>query len=230
MKRGRRHVPRGVLGLVLFVASVIGSLYIAPGMLARGLGVENPLMTVMSGSMWPELQRGDLVIIRRVDPTDIKIGDVIVFHHDTGLAVHRVVRIQGQSLTTRGDANSAEDDPITFEDVVGRVPIVAGGLAKIPFVGNAALQMNTGNQTASVDGAPPVTGNPFGLLRTFVASPLGFIMLILLPALLTFGPNIRALAVGRGPRSRRMRRQVELLSRMEGVWGEARAKRALRIH
>ena len=68
------------------------------------------------------------MFVQGVNPLeDIRIGDVIIFNtpFKTIPIVHRVVAItnvDGQfSFTTKGDANSSPDQPITPEQIVGRV-------------------------------------------------------------------------------------------------------------
>ena len=73
-------------------------------------------------------EKGDLMFVQGVNPLeDIRIGDVIIFNtpFKTIPIVHRVVAItnvDGQfSFTTKGDANLSPDQPITPEQIVGRV-------------------------------------------------------------------------------------------------------------
>ncbi len=75
---------------------------------------------VLSGSMRPGLQPGDVVITHRVPISSLQVRDVIVFRPpDEGgkQTVHRIVKIAEQdgktSITTRGDANSVDDATVT---------------------------------------------------------------------------------------------------------------------
>ncbi|MFC1946500.1 hypothetical protein ACFLXY_01120 [Chloroflexota bacterium] len=52
------------------------------------------------------------MIVQAIDPDTIKVGDSIVFHHEYGLTVHRVVDLNEWTITTKGDANPADDDYI----------------------------------------------------------------------------------------------------------------------
>lgn len=83
---------------------------------------------VLSGSMEPELYKGDLILVKE---TDIyKQNDVVVFQDGNSLVVHRIIEIDGDAITTKGDANTSADEPISVSDVKGRV------LFRIPFAGN----------------------------------------------------------------------------------------------
>ena len=95
-------------------------------------GTENPFYVVASGSMIPELQFNDVLIIQaRVPFEDIQIGDIIVFDRPSGadrVIVHRVVSIiddKPRTLKTKGDNNFASiqgtDFPITEKEYLGKV-------------------------------------------------------------------------------------------------------------
>jgi len=95
--------------------------------------------TVISGSMRPTLDVGDVVIIVKISPDTIKPGDIIQFREAEGVTtVHRVVEIreaEGNTVfVTQGDDNSAPDpEPVLAANVVGKV------ILNIPKVGWAAI-------------------------------------------------------------------------------------------
>src|SRR3972149_631952 len=103
-------------------------------------GTENPFYVVSSGSMIPELQVFDVLVVQGNDPFEsVKIGDVIVFDRPEGqdrVIVHRVAAILNEepyTIRTKGDANPASipgtDFPITEKEYIGKVAYV------IPQVG-----------------------------------------------------------------------------------------------
>jgi len=102
--------------------------------LVTGTGV--PLAIVEGYSMWPTYDNGDILLIVGVDPSDLKVGDVIIYKkYDGTLVVHRIVDksyMDGKWVfRTKGDNNSYPDPyPVWEDQVVGRV---AGRL--IPKVG-----------------------------------------------------------------------------------------------
>ena len=85
------------------------------------------MTVVLSGSMEPELSVDDLLIVTPADTYEV--GDVVVFQTQRTAVVHRIVAINGEEVITRGDANSSDDDPITLQNIKGRV------VCAIPFVG-----------------------------------------------------------------------------------------------
>ncbi|HHE64731.1 MAG TPA: signal peptidase I, partial [Bacteroidetes bacterium] len=86
--------------------------------------------TVLSGSMSPAMNAGDIVLISKINPEEIKNGDIITFREGKTFTTHRVVEIVNNSFRTKGDANEDPDmKVIKTEQVVGKVIFV------IPFLG-----------------------------------------------------------------------------------------------
>lgn len=204
-----------VLLWLLFIIGVLGLIYVIPGGLKRVLNCENPTLTVISYSMYPLLTRGDMILVKGVTLPEIKVGTVIVFNHQNGLAVHRVVSVYGQTIVTKGDANTTEDTPITFDDVIGRVPNLGKGLWKIPLIGRISLLGNT--DTAE----PAGESNPVQQFARYVWNPIGFSLLVVMPFILFFGsfaPDVIAVFNPAFKRKRlRARRLEKLRKRRSGA-------------
>jgi signal peptidase I len=212
---------KNVFSWAIIIIIVVAAIYGIPLALRASLGVDAPMLTVISGSMWPQLSRGDVVLVKKTTLAEIKVGTVIVFRHAGGLAVHRVVNIDGNLITTRGDANPLEDAPIFYSDVVGRVPVLAGRLAKL------ALAMNP---TANEIGEPPTPPANVGeALRQYVTTPVGFVLIIILPLLLLFGGLLVSLLARLLPHYNRRQRRQQRQQRLAKRWGAARARHALRL-
>lgn len=94
---------------------------------------------VLSGSMETEIQIGDLILTRVVDPSTLKVDDVIAFRDGEGtVTTHRIIDIVIQEgvtyFITKGDNNNSQDkNLVEFKDVegiyIGRIPGV-GSLMK----------------------------------------------------------------------------------------------------
>lgn len=71
------------------------------------LGTDIPVVAVTSGSMEPELQRGDLIVVRGQSFDEITEGDIIVFQPEYTQVpiIHRVIDRTGTTLETKGDDN-----------------------------------------------------------------------------------------------------------------------------
>lgn len=87
-------------------------------------------MVVLSGSMVPYFNPGDLLLLERTDPAQVNVGDVIAFHppnskDEMTFVTHRVVDIIEKNGTlyfrTKGD-NNDDEDPflVPQQNVYGR--------------------------------------------------------------------------------------------------------------
>jgi signal peptidase I len=127
------------------------------------LNTDYPALAVASGSMckvqhmgcdgWSHpfartLHIGDLIVVQGVNVSEIHAapepeGDIIVYrqYDSDDLIVHRAIDVTYDNdgnimyFTTKGDANSSPDRPVTPDRVVGKV------LFRIPWIGHLALLM-----------------------------------------------------------------------------------------
>ena len=78
--------------------------------------------SILSGSMEPEINTGDLAIVKSVDAEDVKYEGKVV--------THRVVEKNEEGFITKGDNNNTNDTEIVRgEDLIGKV------LFHMPFLG-----------------------------------------------------------------------------------------------
>ncbi len=111
-----KNVGRGIT-YVFIVIFVVAAAQVAVG---SALG-STPVYVVVSGSMIPTLDIGDLVVTQNVPYSHIHVGDVIIYDKPnlgggcgTLTIVHRVVSITSQGLQTQGDdrrTNPLPDEP-----------------------------------------------------------------------------------------------------------------------
>jgi signal peptidase len=122
-------VSRGVVKDIIIV--VVGVLIIWFG-LKMVTGTDNPFYVVSSGSMVPELEVYDVLVVNgNILFEEVEVGDIIVFNRPSGhdrVIVHRVAAIIDEdpfTIRTKGDANPASipgtDFPITEEEYIGKV-------------------------------------------------------------------------------------------------------------
>lgn len=96
-------------------------------------------LTVLTGSMEPTLNVGDVVVVKQISPLDARVGDVITFRDPadaTRLVTHRVRSVQvGDGVArfvTKGDANtSVERWKVPTDGTIARV------LYRVPRIGYA---------------------------------------------------------------------------------------------
>jgi GNAT superfamily N-acetyltransferase len=83
---------------------------------------------VAGWSMYPALRKGDRMTVESARPSQLRIGDLIVFHLRGRLICHRLVALEGMGpglrIVTKGDATSGCDEPLQPEQVLGRVVTV----------------------------------------------------------------------------------------------------------
>ena len=75
---------------------------------------------VASGSMEPTLHINDVILVK-ITKENLKKGDIIAFHQDDAIITHRIVYIDGEVLTVKGDNNNTIDNPIVVNDVIGKI-------------------------------------------------------------------------------------------------------------
>ena len=75
------------------------------------------MSVVLSGSMESRLSADDLVIIKATD--NYKVNDIVLFQDGNSFVIHRIIEIDGDTVTTKGDANNVADEPIQKSQIKG---------------------------------------------------------------------------------------------------------------
>ena len=104
-------------------------------------------LIVLTDSMYPVIESGDLIICHTEEPENIQTGDVIAFFDPAGngttIVTHRVLEVTDQdgqlAWRTKGDNNNTEDRMLVPADKL--VAVYEG--TRIPGAGNVALFMQT---------------------------------------------------------------------------------------
>lgn len=108
---------------------------------------------IATASMYPEIEIGDIVIVKKCSINDLKKEDIIEFQIEDQNIVHRVTDIQNDGnifkITTKGDNNNQEDaNPVLEEQLKGKV------IFKIKYLGLPSVWLNkliNSNQTILVE-------------------------------------------------------------------------------
>lgn len=97
-------------------------------------------MIVLTDSMYPEIESGDLIICHTIKAEDVKVDDVISFFdpagNGTSVVTHRVIEIVEEDgeikFRTKGDFNNTEDkELVPAENLVGIYQSRIAGAGKI---------------------------------------------------------------------------------------------------
>ncbi len=109
----------------------------------------NIMFAVVEGkSMEPLLQTGDLVLVVKVPPNDIHVGDIVVYKRPGGeLVIHRVLKIEkvGNEYMyfIKGDNNPLPDGDIPYSWILGKVAGIDGNVFKVPVLGYLTLGLKS---------------------------------------------------------------------------------------
>lgn len=79
---------------------------------------------VTGWSMLPAIWPGDTLEIESADCGRVSVGDLVLFHRERRLFVHRVVKHDETAILTRGDAMNRTDRLVTNKELLGRVSFI----------------------------------------------------------------------------------------------------------
>ena len=141
-----------VAKLILLAIIVISISYGGWAAMRLMLATQHPVLVVISGSMVPTLNVGDLIVIKGEPAEEIEVGTIIVFHSPRDyntLVVHRVVDKQNSDgriyFKTKGDFNRYVDDwTVSSEKVVGSFS------ARVPYIGIIIMKLREPAGTAFI--------------------------------------------------------------------------------
>ena len=77
------------------------------------------VLEVASGSMEPVLNVGDVVAVKI--NSDFEKDDIVAFINENSIITHRIIFIDGDVITVKGDSNNVVDKPINKDQVIGKV-------------------------------------------------------------------------------------------------------------
>ncbi len=125
---------------------------------------------VLSGSMSPTFEAGDMIVIQKTDPQNLQVNDVICYLEEESAVTHRIIEIEqadGQVMyITQGDANNTEDtSPVSPSQIEGKyIGVHFAGL------GDFAMFLQSPAGMAIFIGGPVVLFFLWDLFRRIIAS------------------------------------------------------------
>ena len=120
-KKGRRLLPAlcNILGTVMLLSIIVMML---PTVVPSFTSLKT--YNVVSGSMEPVIPVGSMIVVEPIEPEDLEEKDIIAFEKEGTVVCHRVMAnhpFEGE-LITKGDASEEADlQPITYDNVIGKV-------------------------------------------------------------------------------------------------------------
>jgi signal peptidase len=163
----KRTIIRAASLIVAMIATVCVIIPAATGALQ--------CLIVLSGSMNPIMQPGDMVVVKTITPKDVRVGDIIAYHDPGGaenvIVTHRAMQVEKDGGTinihTKGDANEDFDTyTVSQDDVIGEMVFV------LPYLGYAVERSK---------------------------KQMTFIVLVVLPSLLIVVDELRKIAMYSNP-------------------------------
>ena len=137
------------LGLVLSAAVLLLVIALAVMLIVVPKATGSIPLTVLTSSMEPGFPPGTLIIVRPVDPNELRLGDVITYQMQSGkpgVITHRITAINSSSSGDRtfelkGDNNSEPDvEEVVAEQIQGRL------WYSVPFIGYVNSAVNGENR------------------------------------------------------------------------------------
>ena len=97
---------------------------------------------VLTESMEPEIEAGDMILGETTSFDQLKVGDIITYQGETGevngkIITHKIVEIDGDLITTKGIANDIADPPIRQSQIMSRY------VTTIPLAGDIFSAINS---------------------------------------------------------------------------------------
>jgi len=96
-------------------------LHLTTELLSRGTTVR---FRPSGRSMYPSIREGELITVEPVVPSDVQLGDIVLYRSERGLIAHRVVEIASRDariFQVQGDASLSCDEPVEAHRILGRV-------------------------------------------------------------------------------------------------------------
>lgn len=141
--RHTRKRQSGAVGVCLLAA--IGGLLVVGAVTVNTDHIK--LQPVLSGSMRPGIEPGDLAIIRSVPAKRLQVGEIIAYlpPGQSTPVMHRIVSITPEGIVTKGDANAAPDPWGRVQPQSSTVARLVAVVPKVGFLTDIRRQLLVGS-------------------------------------------------------------------------------------
>lgn len=124
-------IKKIIINLIIFILGIIAIIAIWTSI---QLNVQNKeyvnmfgysMFSTATGSMSPTMEKGDIVFVKiGEDSNQLKERDIITYKQDNEFITHRIIKIDGENIITKGDNNNTQDEAITKDAIVGKVVFI----------------------------------------------------------------------------------------------------------
>lgn len=123
--------------ILLYNTTIIIKSIVYPDKTPSFFGIKT--YTIISGSMQPELNIGDVIIVKETNDLELNIGDIISYRSGQSIVTHRIHKINYKNgrkyYITKGDYNNVEDSiTITIDSIEGKVVNKLSGIGNITLL------------------------------------------------------------------------------------------------
>ena len=115
---------------------IVSNLFFWGIILLLTIAISPKVFVVVSGSMEPEIKTGSLVFTKSIDPSQIKVGDIVAFTSPSNpkeAILHRIFSLKNTSpptFQTKGDRNKLPDPwDLMAVGILGKQAFI------IPYIG-----------------------------------------------------------------------------------------------
>lgn len=132
-------IPIIIVNITLLIKS-----YFNPNEISDIFGFKT--FVIVSKSMEPTIMTGDAIVVKEVNPEDLKVGDIISFRDGDSINTHRIVEIVSDNgkkrFRTKGDNNKNVDkELVTTSKVEGTYQLRIKGFGKIIKILNSKITL-----------------------------------------------------------------------------------------
>lgn len=136
-------MTRVIKSVFYYIIILVLLLFIISNLAGRSKAVYNLTnvcsYTVLTGSMRPEINPGDVIIVKKINIEDVNSGDIITFNKDSEVITHRAIEAKDNGIVTKGDNNNVLDSgQVTSTSLIGRVILI---VPKIGYVFHPAYNI-----------------------------------------------------------------------------------------
>ncbi|MFC1804881.1 S24/S26 family peptidase [Candidatus Omnitrophota bacterium] len=107
---------------------------------------EHSYFKISGLSMWPSCRPGDKLLIAKVSPQELKIGDIIAYKSQGALICHRLVMKTGRNgnirMRARGDCSFSLGEIVDAKQFFGKATAILRGDRIISLVGLRSQMIN----------------------------------------------------------------------------------------
>lgn len=114
----------GVLATLLIILEIFAILFIVVGKMSGNTPTlfGHQMYIIVSPSMEPEINVGDVIISEKYDGGELEVGQVVTYYGTRGdvagkMITHKIVEIDGDKIITQGVANTNPDPAIRRDEV-----------------------------------------------------------------------------------------------------------------